>query len=151
MHTRSILLSVLSLGLLTGAVANTSAAEAPPRVAPSQLQVTVVGCSSDLGSIRVALFASAESFLKEPLAAQVLTIRDGKGHWRIESLPAGFYAIAAVHDRNGNGKTDRNFLGLPKEPYGFSNRARRLVGPPRWEQARFKVSGAGVEVEVRVR
>jgi uncharacterized protein (DUF2141 family) len=28
----------------------------------------------------------------------------------------GAYSIAVFHDRNGNGKLDRSFIGLPGEP-----------------------------------
>jgi uncharacterized protein (DUF2141 family) len=36
-------------------------------------------------------------------------------------VPHGEYAIAVFVDVNGNGKMDKNFLGIPKEQYGFSN------------------------------
>ena len=35
-----------------------------------------------------------------------------------EDIPAGTYAIAAIHDENRNGKLDMNWLGVPKEGYG---------------------------------
>jgi len=55
------------------------------------------------------------------------------------------------HDENGNGKNDRNFLGIPKEPYGFSNNARRKFGPPTWTEAKFAVSSPAVVVEIQVK
>ena len=45
-------------------------------------------------------------------------------------LPKGAYAVSAFHDVNNNGKLDTNPLGIPKEPYGFSNNARGTFGPP---------------------
>lgn len=45
-------------------------------------------------------------------------------------LPSGRYAIAAFHDQNGNGKIDKNWVGVPTEPYGFSNNARGTVSEP---------------------
>jgi uncharacterized protein (DUF2141 family) len=38
-------------------------------------------------------------------------------------LPAGDYAFAVYHDANGNGKLDRNGVGMPTEDYAFSNNA----------------------------
>ena len=48
-----------------------------------------------------------------------------------KDLPPGEYAAVAFQDVNGNGILDKNFLGIPKEPYGFSNGARGSAsGPP---------------------
>ncbi len=35
---------------------------------------------------------------------------------------------------------DRNLIGMPVEPYAFSNDAVGNFGPPTFEQAKFKVS-----------
>ncbi len=37
------------------------------------------------------------------------------------SLSAAGYVISMYQDINGNGKLDSNFLGIPREPFGFSN------------------------------
>jgi uncharacterized protein (DUF2141 family) len=44
-------------------------------------------------------------------------------------------------DVNRNNKMDRNFIGIPKEQYGFSNDARGSFGPPCFAEASFTVSG----------
>jgi uncharacterized protein (DUF2141 family) len=64
-----------------------------------------------------------------------------------DRLPAGEYAVAAYQDINGNGKLDRNFIGIPKEPVGVSNRAKGRFGPPKWRDAKFQLSG-DVEKEI---
>jgi len=48
----------------------------------------------------------------------------------------GQYAIKVFHDENANGELDINFLGIPKESYGFSNHARGRFGPPPFAEAR---------------
>ncbi len=55
-------------------------------------------------------------------------------------LPTGDYAIRVMHDINGNDKLDSNFVGIPNEPYGFSNNAGSF-GPPKWDKAKFTVKG----------
>jgi uncharacterized protein (DUF2141 family) len=47
----------------------------------------------------------------------------------LTNLDPGQYAIILFHDENGNGKLDRNALGVPTEPYGFSNNVRGFLGP----------------------
>lgn len=52
-----------------------------------------------------------------------------------EDLQPGKYAVAAYHDINNNEKLDRNFVGIPKEPYGFSG--KKGFGTPNFSRAQF--------------
>ena len=56
-------------------------------------------------------------------------------------LPLGEYAITLFVDFNGNKKIDKNFLGIPKEPYGFSNNVIGNMSAPTFDQAKFVISG----------
>ena len=67
------------------------------------------------------------------------------GHQFIVSLPKGEYAIALFVDANKNLKIDKNFLGIPKEQYGFSNNAMGKLSAPSYEQAKFFVQGTTVQ------
>jgi len=55
----------------------------------------------------------------------------------IANVPPGRYAALAYHDANGNGKTDRNFIGMPTELLGFSNDVRVKMAPPKFAAAAF--------------
>jgi uncharacterized protein (DUF2141 family) len=55
-------------------------------------------------------------------------------------LPTAKYAIQVFQDKNNNLEIDRILLGPPSEPYGFSNNARGMFGPPELEEQLFKVS-----------
>jgi uncharacterized protein (DUF2141 family) len=57
----------------------------------------------------------------------------------ITDLPPGKYAVAAYVDNNKNGRQDKNFMGMPKEIYGFSNDVRGLFGPPDFAAAAFDI------------
>ena len=56
-------------------------------------------------------------------------------------LPPGEYGVKAFHDIDGDGEMNVNPFGIPVEPYAFSNNAVGNMGPARWEQARFAVTG----------
>ena len=58
----------------------------------------------------------------------------------VSHLPAGEYAIQVMHDRNGNGKLDTNFVGIPNEPWAFSNNSTGNMGPPKWADVKFVLS-----------
>jgi uncharacterized protein (DUF2141 family) len=57
------------------------------------------------------------------------------------NLEAGRYAIILFHDENGNGRLDKNFWGVPTEPYGFSNDAGGFLGPPKFDDAAIMLDG----------
>jgi uncharacterized protein (DUF2141 family) len=69
---------------------------------------------------------------------------------RIRNVKPGSYAIAVFHDVNGNGKLDRSFIGLPSEPYGFSNDVGRR-GPPNFDAARIVVTEPATTVVIPIR
>ena len=69
---------------------------------------------------------------------------------RIRNVKPGTYAIAVFHDVNGNGKLDRSFIGLPNEPYGFSNDVGRR-GPPNFEAAQILVKEPTTTVVIPIR
>ena len=56
-----------------------------------------------------------------------------------EDLPAGTYAVAVFFDVNDNGKMDKNFLGIPKEKYGFSKNVYPLMRAATFKESSFLI------------
>ena len=69
---------------------------------------------------------------------------------RFEGLPRGGYAVAVIHDENGNNRLD-TLAGIPREGYGFSNDAAVRFGPPKFAAARFDVTGDANRQQIRMR
>jgi uncharacterized protein (DUF2141 family) len=115
------------------------------------LRISVTGMKSNAGQVHVAVFAARERWLKDGTYKKILNIEHRRSEWLIENVPYGDYAVAVFHDENGNGRIDKNLLGIPNEPYGFSNNARRTFGPPLWEKARFPVASPTAEAQIDVR
>jgi uncharacterized protein (DUF2141 family)/uncharacterized membrane protein len=115
------------------------------------LTVRVTGFSHGNGTAMVAL-TDARGFLGKGPAVRTesLQIRDGRVTAVFKDVPYGGYAIQAYHDENGNRRLDRNFFGIPSEPYGFSNGARSSMGPPRYEAAEFTLATDARTVNVTV-
>jgi uncharacterized protein (DUF2141 family) len=67
-----------------------------------------------------------------------------------EGLEPGEYAIKAFHDLNSNGEMDFNMLGIPREPYGFSNDARATFSPPAFKDAKFIVAPGANRTRLRM-
>ena len=104
----------------------------------------------DAGEIHVAIYDNADAFEADRGenggAAPGITqgtieyIEPGTVTYRYEVAP-GTYAIGIFHDANLNNRLDNYFFGVPREQYGFSNNARRFMGPPSFDDAAFTVEG----------
>ncbi|MEM9838871.1 MAG: DUF2141 domain-containing protein [Pseudomonadota bacterium] len=96
------------------------------------------------GEVRLSLFRGAEAYDGGPMTGgAILDVSSGTATASFQGLQPGRYAIRAFHDLNGNGTMDTNALGIPSEPYAFSNNARGNFGPAKFEAAAFTVtSGA---------
>lgn len=103
------------------------------------------------GALMVAVFSSAESFPEgKSTYARRMSCAELAGNKVELQLPEGRFAIAVYHDQNGNQKLDRNFFQYPTEPYGFSNNARSMTGPPSFELAAFTLK-ADMKIEILLR
>jgi len=104
------------------------------------LQVQEVKAPS--GVMRIALYDSEANFLdfKEVFASKVVPATIGTTTVVIDSLPAGTYAIALYQDQNDNDVMDKNWLGIPTEPLGFSNAELRTFGPPSFKACAFTIT-----------
>lgn len=120
----------------------------------ARLVVRITGLEPASGQVAVALYDSEQAYETgaAPLRRGSVTVGpDGVTEWPVEGLAPGVYAVAVYLDRNGNGELDRNRLGIPKEPYGFSNDARGAFGPPTFGAARFSLDAAGTSIEITLR
>jgi uncharacterized protein (DUF2141 family) len=118
----------------------------------ARLEVTVRGFRSGDGTLAVALFDNAAHFdaRTNPIRKAYLTIADREAHWIVETLPTGDYALLVYHDENGNGELDFRPLGIPKEPVAVSNGATRLLGPPRFDSAKFPLPPATTQLTLQL-
>ncbi|RNC79618.1 MAG: DUF2141 domain-containing protein [Balneola sp.] len=133
-HIAVFLVLVVSLSM------SAIAQELPEYSNSSVFKLQIEGLKKAEGEIRIAMFNSKDSYTKDPIHAVVITVDSTLVEWEVDGLPFGEYAIAVYHDKNENGKLDTNFLGIPKESYGFSNNARGRFGPASWDDAQFVVT-----------
>ena len=99
----------------------------------------------------VALSNNPDQFLSRtltPFRNAVLSVDGAVASTTFHDLPCGIYAISSYHDVNGNGKLDSNLFGIPNEPYGFSNNAKAVFGPPDFDAASFRLTKPGTVIEI---
>ena len=56
--------------------------------------------------------------------------------------------VPLYKDENMNGKLDTNWLGMPKEGYGFSNDVKALLGAPSFSAASFQYDGGTLDLTI---
>jgi uncharacterized protein (DUF2141 family) len=131
------------IGWILGLAVITSSAQS------ATLTIRAEGVGSPQGMVYAGIcdtsFEEATCPYKDRGAAKAGTVE-----LRLRNVKPGSYAIAVFHDTNGNGKLDRNFIGLPSEPYGFSNDVGRR-GAPDFDAARIVVREPSTTIVIPIR
>lgn len=117
------------------------------------IDVRVQGVRSDLGNIVFVLYGdNPDDFLVKgkKILKQRIPAKRGTVTFCVIAPKAGVYAAAVYHDENGNGKFDRNRIGLPSEGGGFSNNPTLFLLVPSHEQTAFHVSNSQTRVGIQL-
>ena len=102
----------------------------PVEVATVTIEVTTT--STQAAPLRLAVFSSPKDFADDRQMTGVVKPLDGSVSFDLDLPAAGNYVFAAFQDLNDNGKLDKNFLGIPTEPYGFTE-----TPPTKWRAPEF--------------
>ena len=57
-----------------------------------------------------------------------------------DNLPYGKYAVVSYHDLNNNNKFDRNWIGIPKEPFALSKNEKTKLRKPKFKEMAFELN-----------
>lgn len=128
-----------------------AAPHAPARdTRTGRLIVTVNNLRSDSGEVRIALFNSPETHLKDSFRSEKIAPTNRRCVFVLDQLPYGEYTFAIYHDENANGRMDKNFLGMPREGYAFSRDTRVSFGPPSYKKCMLKLEASELSVAVEI-
>lgn len=109
----------------------------------AKLKVKIKGLKNSNGKVGVSLYKTKDGFpdkSENAVRNGLVSIVNNEAIIEWEGLPMGEYAISIMHDENENNKMDTNFMGIPKEGFGFSNGAKAKFGPPSFDKAKFSLS-----------
>ena len=116
------------------------------------IHVKILDIKNSTGAVACALFESPLGFPTEFLHSatniMVIKIRDTQARCDFLDIPPGTYALAVIHDENMDGKLGTNWLGVPKEGYGFSNDAKAFLGAPSFSAASFPYDGRNLDLTI---
>ncbi len=125
----------------------------------AQEKVTVTiefeGLRSSDGQILMGIYTSNETFKKEKplknIEIRKRNIKKGKMRFTLD-LPEGEFGFSVCDDENGNGEMDYNFVGMPKEGFGFSDFYLSGLSRPMYDDFSFEVrKGMTTPITIKLR
>jgi len=120
----------------------------------SKLAVEIDSFRNRQGQVCVSLFASSQGFpnnRKNVVQRQCNKINSAPMMVNFTNLKAGNYAVAVIHDTNGDGTLNRNDLGMPIEGYGFSRNPEIRTAAPKFNDAAVLIAGPSTSVQVQLK
>ena len=127
---------------------------ASSQVSGATLTVVISDFHSDVGALNIGIYDNKNDWLgSSTVQKRSLKVREHNVEGVVTTsfnVEPGEYAISVHHDDNDNGKMDTNFIGIPKEPTGLSNGAVAKFGPPKYEDAAFRVGDEHFEMPIKL-
>lgn len=133
--------------------APTATAVQPSAAGGAALYVRLIKLQNDKGQIGCLLFDSKRGFPQQGEIARQgrwCPIANGQSLCAFDPIPTGVYAVACFHDEDKDREMDTGLFGIPSEGWVTSNQAKGYMGPPRFEDAKFKFSGKPTELRLRM-
>ncbi len=108
-----------------------------------QLEIAVTLPENATGKLYLVIYDNENDFLGEKGELTVYDLAELREDptIKINQVKEGIYAFVAFIDENNNGVMDKNRLGIPKEPIGFSVSKMGLFGPPSFKKASYQIPG----------
>lgn len=134
--------------LASGVVGDADQGEEPDLC---RIEVEVTGLRNELGTLRCALFASADGFPRSPdrAVARLEVEPSTRGSVCLfEDVEPGTYAVSIHHDEDGDGRMKVEPPGIPVEGRGTSNNPEIRRAPPRFSDAMFEAEGGTKRLEI---
>ncbi|MBK8705560.1 MAG: DUF2141 domain-containing protein [Saprospiraceae bacterium] len=106
------------------------------------------------GNIHVAVFQNEKAFSKKSggVFEKVLSYSGGaKYGLEVPALAYGRYSVAVFQDLNGNGRLDANTLGVPTEPYGFSNNPKVKWSAPTFDETAVSLKSPSISLSITMK
>jgi uncharacterized protein (DUF2141 family) len=117
--------------------------------ARADLTLHIEDVSPKGGMVRLGLYDRARYPDNDstPVASADVKATPGEMTITLHNIPIGTYAVQVFQDINSNNKMDTTFLGLPEEPFGFSQDARPFLSKPSFDEVKFDLKvGANLQV-----
>jgi uncharacterized protein (DUF2141 family) len=104
------------------------------------------------GSVFVGLFTDQATFRKidKVFMYEKVEANSKRKEVIIKNVPFDEYAIVIFQDYNDNKKFDTSFIGIPKEPFGFSTNYKVTTKAPAYQEVSFEHKKEDTEMTVKL-
>jgi len=120
-----------------------------------EVEVTITGVKTAKGQIVIGLFKDDPTFQKEDaFLSRKFAKKDIKnGEMKISfTLEPGLYGLTLLDDENDSGLMEYNFIGIPKEGFGFSDYYHSGITKPKFDAFKFAIEKDQIKkINVKVR
>jgi uncharacterized protein (DUF2141 family) len=116
-----------------------------------ELNLKVKNIKKSVGVIYITVYDNEEDYMENRYAGAIAKVESEGSLEAVLKIPYGKYAVTIFHDVNEDEELNTNFIGIPKEPYGFSNNPKSSFGPPSFEQSLFEFSEDGQRIEIELK
>jgi uncharacterized protein (DUF2141 family) len=118
----------------------------------SQLVINLSGLRNTKGQVLLAVHSQSQSFPDKVENALIRkNIPASQSAISIEKMVSGTYAISVIHDEDGDGDLDKNFIGIPTEGFGVSQNVRTMIGAPDFEDCQFELKTSPLQLNIKMR
>lgn len=126
---------------LTAGAVRAATPAAPPAPAGRPTATLTIHMENVLpgGLVRLGLYDEARYPDDDsmPVASADVPAVEGETIINLHNLVPGIYGIKTYQDVNANNKMDTSWVGLPLEPFGFSQDATPFLSKPPFEDVKF--------------
>ncbi len=121
--------------------------------APAVLTIKVENVSAKGGLVQIALYDrnSYDGHGQMPVASLAVEAHAPETVVTLPSVKPGVYAVKMFQDIGKTGAFATSALGLPEEPYGFSNDAPPLFDQPSFDATKFNLINGENRIVVHLR
>lgn len=145
-------LAAVGLGLVAALplLAQPDSRSAPPET--GRIEAPLTGLRNlGKGQLLCLLYRKIDRIDADPRKAlRVQTARPQSAQQVVvfEAVAPGEYAIAVVHDMDGDGRLATTLLGIPDEDLAISRNAKGgPLGGPKWDAAKVRLTGGTLRLE----
>ena len=120
----------------------------------SDQKIRVTNIKSKNGRLLIGWYNSEKRYNEKnnPLYKKIVDVgKQSEVSVVFENVPPGKYAVSMFLDENGNNKMDTNFMGIPKEQYGFSNNVLPATRAANFKEASFEITQKPTEISIRLK
>jgi uncharacterized protein (DUF2141 family) len=115
------------------------------------LSVEITNVKKGSGKLWIGIYKPNEKFGGDkPGIYKLIEVKSAGNQNATFEVEPGRYALAVYHDLNNNNEMDKNLVGIPKEPYGFSKDFRPKFSAPSFSDCAFDVPAAGQKISVKI-